>query len=117
MVEVAGWAPGFERSSRRVFLSTSLWLDGIVTVTALVMLSDFSVGTPVQPQEKGCRSPNPTLSPINAPVAGLPPAHLHVGTRDLLFPDVRRLRNALNDANVPFTYIEQRGGRTLTSVG
>jgi acetyl esterase/lipase len=52
---------------------------------------------------------DPTLSPINAPVAGLPPVHLSVGTRDFFLHDVRRLRNALHDAGVPVDYIEQEG--------
>ena len=52
---------------------------------------------------------DPTLSPINASVAGLPPVHLNVGTRDFFLHDVRRLRNALRDAGVPVDYIEQDG--------
>jgi acetyl esterase/lipase len=50
------------------------------------------------------------LSPINGSMSGLPPVHLNVGTRDLLRPDVRRLRNALQEAGVPVTWIEQEGG-------
>jgi acetyl esterase/lipase len=52
---------------------------------------------------------DPTLSPINASVAGLPPVHLNVGTRDFFLPDVRRFRRALRDAGVPVDYIEQEG--------
>ena len=52
---------------------------------------------------------DPTLSPINASVAGLPPVHLNVGTRDFFLHDVRRLRSALRDAGVPVDYIEQDG--------
>jgi acetyl esterase/lipase len=52
---------------------------------------------------------NPSLSPINASVAGLPPVHLNVGTKDFFLPDVRRLRNALRDAGVSVDYIEQEG--------
>jgi acetyl esterase/lipase len=40
-------------------------------------------------------------------MTGLPPVHLNVGTRDLFQPDVRRLRDALRDARVPVTHIEQ----------
>jgi acetyl esterase/lipase len=42
-------------------------------------------------------------------MTGLPPVHLNVGTRDLFLPDVRRLRDALHDARVPVTHIEQEG--------
>ena len=52
---------------------------------------------------------DPTLSPINASVAGLPPVHLNVGTKDFFHPDVRRLHDALRDAGVPVDYIEQEG--------
>jgi acetyl esterase/lipase len=50
---------------------------------------------------------DPTLSPINASVAGLPPVHLNVGTKDFFLHDVRRLRDALRSAGVPVDYIEQ----------
>ena len=52
---------------------------------------------------------DPTLSPINASVAGLPPVHLNVGTEDFFLHDVRRLREALRDAGVPVSYTEQEG--------
>jgi acetyl esterase/lipase len=52
---------------------------------------------------------DPTLSPINASVAGLPPVHLNVGTEDFFLHDVRRLRNALLSAGVRVSYIEQQG--------
>lgn len=52
---------------------------------------------------------DPTLSPINASVAGLPPVHLNVGTEDFFLHDVRRLRNALLSNRVRVDYIEQRG--------
>jgi acetyl esterase/lipase len=53
---------------------------------------------------------DPRLSPINGDLHGLPPVHLNVGTRDLLLPDVRRLKYGLEDVGVPVTYIEQEGG-------
>jgi monoterpene epsilon-lactone hydrolase len=52
---------------------------------------------------------DPTLSPINASVAGLPPVHLNVGTDDFFLHDVRRLRNALVSNGVRVSYIEQQG--------
>lgn len=52
---------------------------------------------------------DPTLSPINASVAGLPPVHLNVGTDDFFLHDVRRLRDALRDVGVAVSYIEQQG--------
>jgi len=51
----------------------------------------------------------PSLSPINASVADLPPVHLNVGTEDFFLHDVRRLRNALRDSGVPVAFIEQEG--------
>ena len=50
---------------------------------------------------------DPTLSPINASVAGLPPVHLNVGTDDFFLHDVRRFRDALHANHVPVSYIEQ----------
>lgn len=50
---------------------------------------------------------DPTLSPINASVAGLPPVHVNVGTEDFFLHDVRRFRDALHASHVPVTYIEQ----------
>ncbi|MDZ7886644.1 MAG: alpha/beta hydrolase fold domain-containing protein [Mycobacterium sp.] len=50
---------------------------------------------------------DPTLSPINASVAGLPPVHLNVGTEDFFLHDIRRFRDALQEKDVPVTYIEQ----------
>ena len=35
--------------------------------------------------------------------------HLNVGTEDFFLHDVRRLRNALRDAGVPVSYLEQEG--------
>lgn len=53
---------------------------------------------------------HPSLSPINGSMAGLPPVHLNVGTRDLFRPDVHRLRIKLEEADVDVTFIEQEGG-------
>jgi acetyl esterase/lipase len=50
---------------------------------------------------------DPTLSPINASVAGLPPVHLNVGTEDFFLHDIRRLQDALQANAVPAIYIEQ----------
>ncbi|KRD14382.1 hypothetical protein ASE48_05125 [Mycobacterium sp. Root265] len=52
---------------------------------------------------------DPTLSPINASVTGLPPVHLNVGTEDFFLHDIRRFRDALKTSDVPVTYIEQEG--------
>ena len=52
---------------------------------------------------------DPTLSPINASVAGLPRVHLNVGTEDFFLHDVRRLRDALLGNGVRVSYIEQQG--------
>jgi acetyl esterase/lipase len=58
---------------------------------------------------------DPSLSPINASVAGWPPVHLNVGTEDFFLRDVRRLRNALRDNAVPVTYLEQEGSENTST--
>jgi acetyl esterase/lipase len=50
---------------------------------------------------------DPTLSPINAALTGLPPVHLNVGTEDFFVHDIRRLRDALRANGITVTYIEQ----------
>jgi acetyl esterase/lipase len=52
---------------------------------------------------------DPSLSPINASIAGLPPVHLNVGTEDFFLHDVRRLRDALLYHGIRVSYIEQQG--------
>lgn len=42
------------------------------------------------------------LSPLNGPMAGLPPMSVYVGTRDILFPDVLKLRDLASAAGVSF---------------
>jgi len=48
---------------------------------------------------------DPRLSPVNGPLAGLPPVRIGIGTRDLLHPDVLRLRDraAAEGARVDLT--------------
>lgn len=41
---------------------------------------------------------DPLLSPLNGPLADLPPTHVYIGTRDLLYPDVLRLRRRAAEA-------------------
>ncbi|MET7772243.1 alpha/beta hydrolase [Nocardia sp. NPDC005366] len=41
---------------------------------------------------------DPLLSPINGPLSGLPPTHVYIGTRDLLYPDVLRFRDLAAEA-------------------
>lgn len=53
---------------------------------------------------------DPRLSPLYGEMHGLPPVHLNVGTEDLLQPDVNRLKEALDAASIPVTFIEQQGG-------
>ncbi|MFI6247724.1 alpha/beta hydrolase fold domain-containing protein [Streptomyces sp. NPDC051016] len=50
----------------------------------------------------------PRLSPINGPLAPLPPIDVYIGTRDLFFPDVRRLQElaAETKADVNVTVCE-----------
>jgi epsilon-lactone hydrolase len=49
------------------------------------------------------------LSPINGPMAGLPPTDIYIGERDLFLPDVRRLARLARDAGWPVTVIESPG--------
>lgn len=51
----------------------------------------------------------PSLSPINADMAGLPPVHLSVGAKDILATDVRVVRLQLEEAGVDVHYREIRG--------
>ena len=50
------------------------------------------------------------VSPLHGDLAGLPPVHIDVGTRDILVHDVRLLRNRLLDVDVPVDYVEEPGG-------
>ncbi|OOC55009.1 MULTISPECIES: alpha/beta hydrolase fold domain-containing protein [Nocardiopsis] len=52
---------------------------------------------------------DPRLSPVNGPMEGLPPTDLHIGTHDLLLPDVRRLRDRLVEAGVAVDLQEEKG--------
>lgn len=52
---------------------------------------------------------DPHLSPLNGPLAGLAPLHVYIGTRDLLHPDVLRLRDRAAAAGTPLHLTEQRG--------
>lgn len=51
----------------------------------------------------------PRLSPLFGPVAGLPEMSVFVGTRDLLLPDSRRLRDKATAAGLPLHYHEYEG--------
>lgn len=51
----------------------------------------------------------PSLSPISADMAGLPPVHLSVGAKDILATDVRVVRLQLEEAGVDVRYRETRG--------
>jgi acetyl esterase/lipase len=46
-------------------------------------------------------------SPINGDLAGLGHVTILIGTRDVLLPDARRLRDGLQAAGTPVTYIEE----------
>ena len=53
---------------------------------------------------------DPLLSPLFGSFKGFPPVHINIGTRDMLLPDVRRLRDKLLAADVFVHYMEQDGG-------
>lgn len=69
------------------------WLSGAAR--------EYAAGTPLT---------DPALSPLHGPLAGLPPIHLHVGTRDLFLPESRRLRDAVRAAGGVVDHLEQEGG-------
>jgi acetyl esterase/lipase len=48
----------------------------------------------------------PLLSPINGPLADLPPISLHISTRDLLLPDARRFRSLAKEQGAVLRYFE-----------
>lgn len=52
---------------------------------------------------------DPWLSPLNGPLAGLPPIRLFAGTRDLLLPDSRHLARRAADAGIDVLYHEAPG--------
>jgi epsilon-lactone hydrolase len=43
----------------------------------------------------------PRLSPVNGPLAGLPPTSVFVGTREIAYPDAEELATAAASAGVP----------------
>jgi epsilon-lactone hydrolase len=51
----------------------------------------------------------PRLSPVNGPLAGLPPTDIYIGGRDVFLPDVRRLSQRARTAGWPLTLIEEPG--------
>ena len=53
---------------------------------------------------------DPRVSPINGPVAGLPPIDLYVGTNDIFLPDCRRLRDLVTTAGGELRLHEAEGG-------
>ncbi|MGP9694750.1 alpha/beta hydrolase fold domain-containing protein [Brachybacterium sp. AOP25-B2-12] len=52
---------------------------------------------------------DPDLSPLNAHLAGLPPIHLAVGTRDIFVTDVRVARLQLEEQGIEVRYREVSG--------
>lgn len=49
------------------------------------------------------------LSPLNGPMTDLPPVDIYVGTHDILYPDVLRLRDRLSAAGVSVRLAVARG--------
>ncbi|MFE9245443.1 alpha/beta hydrolase [Nocardiopsis sp. NPDC006938] len=52
---------------------------------------------------------DPRLSPLYGPMAGLPPVDLYIGTRDLLLPDTRLLRDRVRAAGGSVEFHEEEG--------
>ena len=52
---------------------------------------------------------DPRLSPIHGPMTGLPPMDLYIGTRDLLWPDTRRLYDQVRRAGGEAHLFEEEG--------
>ncbi len=51
----------------------------------------------------------PLASPVNGDLAGLGHVTILIGTRDVFLPDARRLRDGLQTAGTPVTYVEEPG--------
>ena len=49
------------------------------------------------------------VSPINGPMEGLPPVSLFVGTKEILLPDARKLRDLCKEHGVTINYFEYEG--------
>jgi acetyl esterase/lipase len=52
---------------------------------------------------------DPILSPVNAPLRGLPPVHLSVGTKDIFLTDTRVLRLQFEQSELDVAYREVAG--------
>lgn len=57
----------------------------------------------------GANPDDPKLSPINGPLKGLGRLTLFIGTRDILLPDCRKLRDRAKAEGVPLRYVETPG--------
>lgn len=57
----------------------------------------------------GADMTDPKLSPINGPIKGLGRLTLFIGTRDILLPDCRELRDRAAAEGVALTYVEATG--------
>ncbi len=75
--------------------------DPMLSVPRLVRAGELYAGA--------LRTDHPLVSPINGRIDGLGPMTIFVGTRDLLLPDSRRLRDLATEAGVPVDYHEADG--------
>ena len=53
---------------------------------------------------------DPRVTPLNGDLTGLPPTDLFAGTRDLPYPDIRRLETAMRKAGCRVTLHVADGG-------
>lgn len=56
---------------------------------------------------------DPLLSPVNATIAGLPPIHLTVGSKDIFLTDTRLARLQFEEAGIDVSYRETSGRLSL----
>jgi len=91
---LAGW--GLPQPDRLVLISP--WLDLTLTHPTIPevaardpFLTTSGLLTAARDWAGGDDPAQPRLSPVNGPLAALAPTDVYIGTRDLFYPDVRRL--------------------------
>ena len=107
-------AEGGPRIDGLVLLSP--WLDLTVSAGAYrpnaasdAMFSAESAGLAAELYLQGCDPRHPLASPLFAPVAGLPPTLISVGTGEVLVDDSRRFHERLAAAGVPSEIVPVAG--------
>jgi acetyl esterase/lipase len=91
------------------------WVDLTLNGTSIVqngrrdLLTESTLAESARQYAAGRDLHDPVVSPLFGSFDGFPPSMIHVGTRDLLLDDSRRLADALRLASVPVTLREWPG--------